>query len=516
MSPKGSLDGKAPDGGDRRVVVNPVRPVTALGERLIPLGDVDAGGMAVISKVRDANLLRCAAKKTIQKDLEDDEASIGRMIEEAQITAQLSHPNIVPVHELGVDGSGRIFFTMKLVEGRNLRSILAGQDFARRTPAEMFELLQIFIKVCDAVGFAHSRGVIHRDLKPENIMIGEFGQVYVMDWGIALLKDRARPSAREREMPGTDRQRYEVQTEEGMVIGTPGYLAPEQARGDLAAIDARTDVFSLGAILYQILTQAPPYFGRTAQELVVNTLTRPIMPPQKRVTLELPPELCRITMKALSAAPDDRYQSASELKRDVESFLLSGWQLASRVFAPGELIIREGEPGTEAYVITGGRCEAFKVVGDREFSLREMRAGDVFGETAVLTGSPRTASVRAIDRVVVAVVPRAQLERETGAGSIVGQFIRTLAERFREKDGRALDLEIELSESELVIAILRYMNFAGSTVGNRREATWSTVCGVLSSYFRKPTGDVTAMVEHLGFFEIDPTRDVISVSRIGG
>lgn len=497
----------------RRVIVSPCHPVTELRERLVHLGRIDAGGMAVINKVQDANLLRTAAMKVIQPDLEDDETSVGRMIEEAQITAQLGHPNIVPVHELGVDEEGRVFFTMKLVEGRNLRAILRGQDYERRTTGELFELTQIFIKICDAVGFAHSRGVIHRDLKPENIMIGEFGQVYVMDWGIALLEERARPSARDREMPETGRLRYEVMTEEGMLIGTPGYMSPEQARGDIQAIDVRTDVFSLGAILYEILTQAPPHFGRTAQELVVNTLTRQIMPPEDRVALDLPAALCRIAMKALCSAPEDRYQSASELKRDVEAFLLSGWRLRDRAFPPGALIVREGDPGTEAYVITAGRCQVFKTIDGRELVLREMRPGDVFGETAVLTGAPRTASVRAVDHVAVTVVPREQLDSEMGAGSVIAQFMRTLAERFREKDGRAVELEIELSGSELSISILKYLNFSGTTNGDRREAKWSTLCEVLASYFRTSEAEVARLVERLGTFDVDAGRDLISLQR---
>lgn len=500
---------------EKPVTIDPRHPEMTLEKRIEVRQQLGAGGMAVIMESFDTNLLRTSALKQVREDHDEDPEVVGRLIEEAQITAQLDHPNIVPVHELGVDQEGRLFFTMKLVHGRNLHDILASQGFKGRTNEELFAHLQVFIKVCDAVAFAHSRGVIHRDLKPENIMVGEYGEVYVMDWGIARLKGKNRPSARDHEIPEPGRFRYEISTEEGMIIGTPGYLAPEQALGNVAEIDERSDVFSLGTILYQILTGAPPFFGRTAQEMVVNTLTEEILSPEERVNINLPLKLCDIAMKALSRDPGDRYPSVAALKRDVEDFLLSGWRLTNRTFRPGELIVREGDPGNEAFVITEGRCQVFKTVDDRAIVLREMTAGDVFGETAVLTGSLRTASVQAIDKVIVAVVPRVQMEREIGAGSIAAQFMKTLAERFSEKDGQAIDLGIELSSSELVISILKYMNFSGKTVGDHREADWSTLCEVLSSYFSRSAQEISDMVERLGIFTIDAKRDLIVLSRIG-
>jgi eukaryotic-like serine/threonine-protein kinase len=500
---------------EETVNVDPRQPEMGLDRRLQVARLIDSGGMADIMETFDSNLLRTSALKRLRESLDEDPEVVGRLIEEAQITAQLDHPNVVPVHELGVDAAGKLYFTMKLVRGRNLRDILGAQDYRKRTSEDLFQHLQVFIKVCDAVAFAHSKGVIHRDLKPDNIMVGEYGEVYVMDWGIARLKGKMRPSARDREMPDPGRYRYEIATEEGMIIGTPGFLAPEQAMGDISAIDERSDVFSLGAILYQILTGAPPFFGRSARELVVNTVVGEIMPPGDRVDIDLPAGLCGITMKALAKDPAERFPGAADLKKAVESFLLSGWHLGSRVFQPGAVIVREGDPGSEAFVITEGRCQVYKVAEDREIVLREMAAGDVFGETAVLTGQPRTASVRAVDRVTVTVVSQDQLKSEMKAGAFLGRFVKTLAERFVEKDGKALDLEVELSSSELAISILKYMNFSGTTSGERREAKWSTICEVLSSYFRKPEKDVAAMVERLGTFVVDPLRDVISISRSG-
>ncbi|MCP4678923.1 MAG: serine/threonine protein kinase, partial [Deltaproteobacteria bacterium] len=230
------------------VVVEPFAPEMELGKRLLLNGQVGSGGTGIIEEVFDKNLLRSVARKVIKPDRVEDEAACGYLVEEAQITAQLNHQQIVPVHELGIDDEGHLYFTMKLIKGRTFKEIIREKGFSERTKRELFEQLQTFIKVCDAVAFAHSRGVIHRDLKTENIMVGEYGEVYLMDWGLAKLKER-RPSRMDRESSIDNRQEYVLPDEDGMVRATLAYMAPEQARGDVEAVDERTDVFCLGGIL---------------------------------------------------------------------------------------------------------------------------------------------------------------------------------------------------------------------------------------------------------------------------
>jgi serine/threonine-protein kinase len=500
----------------KQVVVDPRRPEMELDKRLVVRDVIDGGGMADIHRSFDANLMRTVATKALREEFEQDDSTPRRLIEEAQMMAQLDHPNIVPVHELGVDEENHLFFTMKLVRGDNLRRILADVDFAARTSAQLFEQLQIFVKVCDAVAFANNRGVVHRDLKPDNVMVGEFGEVYVMDWGIALIKDQVRPSHLDRELPSAARSapRYRAQDEDGLIIGTPGYMAPEQARGEIDLVDERTDVYSLGAILYTILTQAPPHFGRTSHELVVNTLTAEIKPPQELVEFDLPPQLCDIAMRALSSDPADRQGTALALKREVEEFLQSGWHFPTREFKAGAAIIREGDPGEVAYVITEGRCRASKLVDGKQVVLREMGPGDVFGETAVLTGGERTASVDAITAVSAIAVGREHFEEEMGMGFFLGRFARALAERFREKDERATELEAGLDQNELAIRLLKYACFAGERVGGERvEVKWSELCETFAESFGKSKDEIARAVERIGLFEVDEARDALILSR---
>ncbi|MCP4603910.1 MAG: protein kinase [Proteobacteria bacterium] len=436
------------DDADREVCVEPFAPEMEAKKRLFFKQQVGQGGTGVIEKVFDSNLLRNVARKMVRPDMMDDQAICGYLVEEAQITAQLDHQQIVPVHELGIDEAGHSYFTMKLVKGLTFRELIQKKDFAERTKSEVFEQLQTLTKVCDAVAFAHSRGVIHRDLKTDNIMVGEYGEVYLMDWGLAKLKKKQRPSRLDmkdrvldtRRVPNT-RKEYVIPDEDGMVRATPSYMAPEQARGDAEAVDERTDVFCLGGVLYEILTCKPPYTQENVQKIVFAALEGRIVPPEETVDFDLPPRLCQIAMKALSRFPDDRYQSVADLKRELEGFLQSGWQFKRRVFKAGELIVKEGEQGDEAYIITKGTCRAFRLVDGEKIILQDMEAGDVFGEIAVFAKQPRGATVEAIGEVAVMVVKGEYFDEDLGMNSWLGVFVKALAERLLETTDRATELE---------------------------------------------------------------------------
>ncbi len=406
-------------------------------DRRLQIGSqFEEGGMSSLLEAIDTNLMRKMAVKIMRDDKVKDKYEISRMVFEAQITAQLDHPNIVPIYELGIDKKKRLFFTMKRVHGKPLYELIKTEDPSITVEKNMFRLVQILIKVCDAVSYAHSKGVLHRDLKPDNIMVGKFGQVYLMDWGIACIKRDREPSIDDTDLTmDTKRKRFTLREElRGNIIGTPCYMPPEQAYGDLKAVDERSDVFSLGAILYEILTGKYPIRGRSLKEMVMNARKCEIQSPDERVDFPLPVGLVRITMKAMSRNPEDRYQSVRGFKKALEGFLQGSERFLGRTYKPGELIVREGEQGDEAYIIRAGRCRAFKTINGERVELRTMGVGDVFGETAILTHKPRSASVEAIDNVTVAIVKSHYFDEELETGSWLGPFIRALAERFREAD----------------------------------------------------------------------------------
>jgi serine/threonine-protein kinase len=329
---------------------------------------------------------------------------------------------------------------MKLIEGTNLEEALNRLGSTRLDPARLAELLQVFVKVCDAVSFAHSKGVIHRDLKPRNVMVNDFGQVYVVDWGIARLRppepgeQSARPS-RVRVSTGLA-ERSELDPP-GSLLGTLLYAAPEQIEGLHEKLDERTDVFALGATLYQILTGQPPLTLEIMQAIRFHKVLPAIESPERIVPgARIPPGLSRIALRALSYDPADRYPSVEELKRDVEAFQRGAWDLPRTSLPAGSPIITHGEQGNAAYVILEGQCVAYRVEDDEEIELRVMGPGEVFGETAVFSEKPRTASVKALTDVVLIVVTREIMSSALGLNSWMGAFVKALADRFREVDER--------------------------------------------------------------------------------
>jgi serine/threonine-protein kinase len=240
------------------------------------LGEIARGGMGAVLKGRDTDLGRDIAVKVLLQTHQGKTELLQRFVEEAQISGQLQHPGIVPVYELGQFADARPYFTMKLVKGQTLAKLLEERKDPRQSQPQ---LLKVFEQVCQTLAYAHARGVIHRDLKPSNVMVGAFGEVQVMDWGLAKVlaesgvadenRTQLRPEVsviRTRRSEGSEAPGGSgSQTQAGSILGTPAYMAPEQARGDLELVDERADVFGLGAILCEILTGRPPFTGKPAE-----------------------------------------------------------------------------------------------------------------------------------------------------------------------------------------------------------------------------------------------------------
>jgi serine/threonine protein kinase len=276
---------------------------------------IGSGGMGAVYLAEDSILARRVALKVL--DLPDAPSELAaRLLREAHILARLEHPGIVPVHDAGTLADGRVFYAMKFVEGRRL-------DRVAEEMTSLPDRLRIFQRICDAVAFAHARGVLHRDLKPENIMVGPFGEVLVMDWGVAkILESRENdPEARNPESLASLAEVFPVQpakTAHGTVLGTPGYMAPEQARGDVESLDARADIFSLGALM-QFLLEPRPQQGTTTLDKGANALA--MASSSFWGILFVPRPLAAIARKAMSEDREGRYTSTSELALDIARYL---------------------------------------------------------------------------------------------------------------------------------------------------------------------------------------------------
>ncbi len=408
-------------------------------DRLEVEARIEAGGMGAIDIAVDRALDRRIALKTLHPHLRSDDQSVRMFLREARLTGLLDHPHIVPVYDLGERDGGQLFFAMKLVEGQTLAALVRALPGGAPDTTTLYTLLDVFTKVCDALAFAHSRGVLHCDVKPSNVMVGEFGQVFLMDWGIArlLVTEGAPPSSPTTLPPTTaSRKSRSASATDNSIIGTPGYMSPEQARGDRKKLDVRSDVFLLGAMLYELLTHRPPYAGTDRCETLALAASG-VFPSPRKVAGDaaVPLELERIVMRAMATSPDDRYPTVLALKEDVVRFMRGGAEFPRRTFAAGEAIVCEGEPGDAAYVIVDGRCEIHKETPNGSQTLHSIGPGDVFGEMAILTEGPRTATVVATEPTTVLVVTSHVLEQEMAAlKPWMATLLKSLATRFRDID----------------------------------------------------------------------------------
>ena len=305
-------------------------------------GEIARGGMGAILKVWDDDLKRSLAKKVLlahprAADKQGDQ-SLGRFLEEAQVTAQLEHPGIVPVHDLGVDPEDGVYFTMRLVRGRDLRQVFQqvrdGTDGWNLTRA-----LGVLLKVCEAMAYAHSRGIVHRDLKPANVMVGRFGEVYVMDWGLARVLGKESDGERRGNTPppadltgvttlrdtlcdpGSDSPLF---TQDGSIVGTPAFMSPEQARGELDRVGPASDVYSVGAILYQLLGGRMPYASEDGLPLANRALQQLLEAPPTpiaQIATDSPAELIAICEKAMARDPEQRFADMLEFGEELRAYL---------------------------------------------------------------------------------------------------------------------------------------------------------------------------------------------------
>jgi serine/threonine protein kinase/formylglycine-generating enzyme required for sulfatase activity len=308
--------------------------------------EVAHGGMGAVLRVWDQDLRRHLAMKVMltqggepqAREARTAQRPLARFLEEAQVTGQLDHPGIVPVHELGLDAEGRVYFTMKLVKGQTLREVF---DALSKGEAGWTQtrVLGLLLKACEAMSYAHAKGVIHRDLKPANIMVGHYGEVFVMDWGLAKILGRAdEKDIRVRAEPGlaggairserSDRASETpgamLYTMDGDVLGTPAYMPPEQARGELAAMGPQADVYALGAILYHLLAGHPPYLSpdvKASHRAIWQLVQRGPPEPVSSRSPRAPAELVAICERAMAPAIGARYADMSSLAADLSAYL---------------------------------------------------------------------------------------------------------------------------------------------------------------------------------------------------
>ena len=363
------------------------------------------GGMGEVWLAKDMRLNREVAIKLVRAERAKESRVVNAVIQEARLTARLEHPNIVPVHDLGVTEDGRFFYTMKRVHGQSLSHILRAKAKGNARVMDDYslpKLLSILRQVCLAVAYVHSEGVLHRDLKPSNVMIGDYGEVILIDWGLARLKIKR---------DGSDahlRRRTEL------VQGTPAYMAPEQAKYGLPGTDERSDVYSLGAVLYQSLTLRPPYRRRKSETLDAYLRrilgSTPPAPHEFGSEAQIPRDLSALTMRCMSSDPDERIQDARTLARELEMHI-EGKKAEARRTASAAARIRLAHEAV-----------------DRHEALRA-KAGDLRGQlAAAVSETPAWATEEAREATYALEADAAQIDRDVleAYGEAVRRFHEAL------------------------------------------------------------------------------------------
>jgi serine/threonine-protein kinase len=311
---------------DDRTATYAVGTVTSAGQRFRLLRPHARGGLGAIFVALDSELHREVALKQILEDHADDPTSRQRFLLEAEVTGGLEHPGIVPVYGLGTYDDGRPYYAMRFIRGGSLKEAiehfhadLALKLDAGRRSLELRKLLRRFVDVCNAIDYAHSRGVLHRDIKPGNVIVGRHGETLVVDWGLAKATGKAEPGAEERTLTPSSAS-GSAETLPGSALGTPAYMSPEQARGELENLGPRSDVYSLGATLYCLLTGRSPQERDDIGELL-RRVQRGDFPSPRQIDPTLDPALEAVCLKAMATNADERYASCRALADDVERWM---------------------------------------------------------------------------------------------------------------------------------------------------------------------------------------------------
>jgi WD40 repeat protein len=322
-------------------------------ERYEQVAEQGRGGLGRVVRAVDKRLGRTVAVKEL---LRNDDWHEARFVREALITARLEHPGIVPVHEAGRWPNGAPYYVMKLVEGRTLKELMAGHGSWR----ERLSLLPHVIAIADAVGYAHSEGVIHRDLKPSNVIVGEFGETIVIDWGLARDRKTDIPDAPTEMALATGSG---VSTVSGKIVGTPAYMAPEQARGE--PTDERADVYALGAVLYELLAGTAPHADETPQSALDKVIAGPPVP-LAEVAPGAPPELVDIVAKAMARVPAERYPNATAVAEDLRRFQ-TGKLVSAHAYTPWQIFTKKLKQHKSVVVVALASAVVLGAMGVESF-----------------------------------------------------------------------------------------------------------------------------------------------------
>ena len=416
-------------------------------QRYESLGLLGEGAVWRVERVYDAHLGRVVARKTLREELVDQPVSIRAFVHEARILASLDHGGVIPIFDAHLNEAGLPVYTMREISGRSLMQVLQmDRRTARVEPLSLGRTLKIWIQLCQAVGHAHTRGVVHLDLKPQNIIVLPHDEVVLVDWGAASIYDPDRYAlAQSRAEAFLPLEVREFQSDE-FIVGTPRYMSPEQTLSARSSLGPASDIFSLGVLFYQMLTGEIPFRGDSLEELLFHIRETPVAEPRERVP-GIHVRLAELVMQMLEKDPEQRPCDLGMVLQELESFRGLGGAFPLRHFEAGRPVFLEGEDARSAFVIVEGEVEIWtEQIGTRQVLGRHV-AGETFGELALFSGEPRSASATALAATSLREISRSALEAETGGLSPwVRSMLSGIVERFVDRSDRLVELLGDQSE----------------------------------------------------------------------
>jgi len=401
---------------------------------------IGRGGMGEVHLVTDEDLKRQIAMKVMREDAAEEREHRLSFVAEAQATSQLEHPGIPPVHDIGLTPDGRLYFTMKLVQGRTLAEVIHDLALKRREVQREYNLHKLVSnleKICEAMHFAHERGVIHRDLKPENIMLGDYGEVHVMDWGLARVEAEFDEDVEDAAYVQTAKAGSGTETQHGQIKGTPPYMSPEQFRGDSSAVDERSDIYALGCLLYEMLTLHPA-FGGNLSEIISKKMAGEVVDVRERNPRRNAPEpLADVCRKAMAAAASERYGTAREMG-DALRVWLDGRGERARRHQEAETLAAKGKDALAEYTrLTKAVTDAERAADEEAAKVKPWQS--VAEKDALLTARERVESLETDAALAFAETTRlldAALTQETDNATARGALAALWKSRLEDAERR--------------------------------------------------------------------------------